>query len=126
MEPLDYKDVRWVDCRDFDKFVRQFLPEERASWSVMDSHIDGFHNGSYVEATVKYGREPENEENQNLERWLAGGEYNDEPGDDADEEDRDYYESYGRGNMPGADELLQWLCNKGVISDAKYVIDIWW
>lgn len=112
---LKYKESRSVDCHDLDKFVAMHLEGYGASWRSLDTDRDGFHNGSYAEATVAFGNEIEDDEDQSFSRWLIG--------------DGPFYldpEGTYSYDLPGVHHMLQWLCNMAKIPDGHYVVEMWW
>lgn len=126
MPQLKYENVRELDRWEFDKFVGKLLEKYGRTWSIMDSDIDGFHQDTYLSATVERDSDIEESTDQNFLRWLEGGQYNDEPDEGASEEDVTYYNRYYRDATPGFQEILQWICNQDYTPEGKYVIHIWW
>lgn len=126
MPQLKYENVRELDRWEFDEFVGKLLEKYGRTWSIMDSDIDGFHQDTYVSAEVKRDSDIEESTDQNFLRWLEGGQYNDEPGADAEEEDVTLYNKYYRDATPGFQEILQWICNQDYTPEGKYVMHIWW
>lgn len=112
---LKYKVSRTVDCGDLDDFVNMHLEGYGLSWRALDTGSDGYHNGSYAEATVKVGAEIEDDLDQDFDRWLTG-----EGPFYLPEEER--YTCW----TPDIQHILQWLCNIGKIPAGKYVVHLWW
>lgn len=112
---LKFEEARVVDCRTLDKFVAIHLEGYGVTWRSLDTNSDGYHNGSYQTADVKLGAEIENDMDQDFSSWLTGGDYylNDEEG-------------FMSREIPGIQEMMQWLCNLGKIPDGKYVVELWW
>lgn len=123
---LKYEDVREIDRWEFDRFVELALKDYGRTWNIMDSGYDGFHQDTYLSARVERDREPEEDIEQNFDRWLDGGSYYDEPDKDAPQEEWNDFNRYMRDEIPGFQEMMQWLCNKGYAPEGKYVIHIWW
>lgn len=127
MEPLNYKEVRQLDRWKFDEYLKVLLEPYGRTWEIIkDAGFDGFHNGEHLSATVVSGQEIEEDTTQNFQRWLEGGQYNDEPEETDSEEDKKFYEKYYRNATPGFSEMLQWICNQGLVPEGKYVMEVWW
>lgn len=112
---LPYKNAYVVDCHDLDKFVNMHLEGYGIAWRSLDTDQDGYHNGSYAQADVKFGNDIEIDTDQNFNIWLLGGAYYQ---DDAD--------GFMSNAIPGVEEMMQWLCNIGQIPEGKYVVKLWW
>lgn len=112
---LKYKDARVIDCHDLDKFVNMHLEGYGKTWRSLDTDYDGYHNGSFVDTTVQLGVMAEDDDDQDFGRWITG-----EGPFYLDPEDTYSYD------LPGVQNILQWLCNKGVISEGYYVVKMWW
>lgn len=112
---LRYKEVFLVDCHDLDKFVNMHLEGYGKTWRSLDTDLDGYHNGSYEKADVKFGEEIEDDLDQDFNRWLMG-------------EGPFYLDEQGiySNELPGVEHMLRWLCNIGQISEGKYVVELWW
>ena len=111
---VSYENAYVVDCHDLDKFVNMHLEGYGKTWRSLDTNQDGYHNDSYEEANVAPGQEPDWDDNQDFDRWLAGGLYFGE-------------DTYGGGGgMPSIEEMLQWLCDQDKVSQGKYVVKLWW
>lgn len=104
-----------VDCHDLDKFVAIHLEPFGKTWRSLDTDRDGYHNGSYVSATVYEGVEIEDDEDQSFSRWIL----NEGPFYLPDDE------RYA-DDLPGVHHMLQFLCNRGKIPAGKYVVELWW
>jgi hypothetical protein len=65
-----------------------------------------------VSARVAFGRDPEDDLDQDFGRWLTGGTY--------------YEEDYWDNVPPSVEAMLQWLCNEGHIASGTYVVHLWW
>ena len=112
---LKYEDARLVDCRALDKFVAIHLEGYGVTWKALDTSSDGYHNGSYQEADVAPGKEPDYDDGQDFSSWLMGDQYF--PGT----EDGFLYNA-----IPGIEDMLQWLCDLGKVPAGKYVVELWW
>ncbi len=112
---LRMTDARVVDCHDLDKFVAIHLDGYDVTWRALHTNDDGFHNGSYEEADVAPGKEPDWDDGEDFGSWLLGGQYF------PDEEDGFLHDA-----SPGIQEMLQWLCDLGKVPAGKYVVKLWW
>lgn len=113
---LKMKDCFVVDCRDLDKFVAMHLEGFGAEWHALETDRDGYHNGSFASAEVSFGKEIEDDEDQDFSRWLMG-----EGPFYLDPEDGTF--SY---DLPDVHHMLQWLCNATLIPDGNYIVKMWW
>ena len=113
---LKYKVSYAADCHDLDEFVNFYLEEYGLTWKALDTGDDGYHNGSYMSADVRVGQEIEDDLDQDFDRWLQG-EYFYAPEDG----DIRYWDE-----RPGIQHILQWLCNRALIPEGNYVVELWW
>jgi hypothetical protein len=109
---LRMEDAKLVDCHDLDRFVATVLKPYGVEWRSLDTGYDGYHNGSMESATVEYGLDVEIDLDQDFGRWLDGGVY--------------YDDDYMYNQLPGIQEMLQWLCNMKLIEPGTYVVHLWW
>ena len=112
---LRYENGYIVDCHDLDKFVAMHLEGYGVTWRTLDTDSDGYHNGSYADAEVAPGKEPDWDDGEDFSNWLLGGQYY------PNEDDGFLYNA-----TPGIQEMLQWLCDQGKVPAGKYVVKLWW